>query len=79
MQNISIVGDVQGKVFKTCLDRKFLSWKWAQAHSKPNPKVNPRVRVGVNSWENDKRWQSETECKTRVSSLTFREKSLKLV
>ena len=33
----------------------FLAWKWPQANPNPNPKINPRVRVGVNFWQNDKR------------------------
>ena len=51
MQKISIVVDVQGKIFKSREDKKKLFWKSPQA----NPKLNPRVRVGVNSWENKKR------------------------
>ena len=33
----------------------FLAWKWPQANHNLNPKINPRVRVGVNFWQNDKR------------------------
>ena len=55
MEKISIVADVQGKIFKTGVDKKYLFWKSPQAYPNPNPKVNPRVRVGVNFWENDKR------------------------
>ena len=55
MQKISIVVDVQGKIFKTCVDENFFILIVTQANPNPNPKLNPRVRVGVNSWENDKR------------------------
>ena len=41
--------------------KNFLSSKWPSAN--PNPKVNPRVRVGVNSWESEKRWEFETKFK----------------
>ena len=49
-------------MFKTFVDKKFFFWKLPQANPNPNPKLNPRVRVEVNSFENDKRWESETEC-----------------
>ena len=68
MQKISIVVDVQGKIFKTCVDENFFILIVTQANPNPNPKLNPRVRVGVNSWENDKRWESETKCKRLASS-----------
>ena len=56
MQKISIVVDVRGKIFKTREDKKKkLFWKSAQANPNSNPKLDPRVRVGVNSWENEKR------------------------
>ena len=55
MQKISIVVDVQGKIFKTGVEKKYLFWKSPQANHNPKPKLNPRVRVGVNSWENEKR------------------------
>ena len=32
---------------------------WPQANR--NPQLNPRVRVGVNSWENYERWESENQ------------------
>ena len=51
MQKISIVVDDQGKVFKTCVDENYLFRKWPQANLNRNPKLNPRVMVGVNSWE----------------------------
>ena len=79
MQKISIVVDVQGKIFKTREDKKIFILEVTQANPNPNPKLNPRVRVGVNSWENDKRSEPESKWKRLVSSLTFREKSLKLV
>ena len=63
MRKISIVVDVQGKIFKTSVDEKLLFWKWPQANPNPNPKLNPRFRVGVNSGENDKRWESEPNAK----------------
>ena len=68
MEKISIVVDVQEKIFKTGVDKKYLFWKWPYANPYPNPKLNPRVRVGVNSWENDKRSEPETKCKRLVSS-----------
>ena len=55
MQKISIVVDVQGKIIKNCVDEKFFILKVTPANLNPNPKLNPTVRVGVNSWENDKR------------------------
>ena len=54
MQKISIVVDVQGKIFKTGADKKYLFSKSPQANPNTNPKLNPRVGVGVNSWENEK-------------------------
>ena len=68
MKKISIVVDVQGKIFKTGVDKKYLFWKSPQAYPNSNPKLNPRGRVGVNSWENDKRLEPQTKCKTLVSS-----------
>ena len=68
MEKISIVVDVQGKLFKTGVDKKYLFWKSPQANPHPNPTLNPRVRVGVNSWKNDKRSEPETKCKRLVSS-----------
>ena len=68
MQKISIVVDVQGKIFKTGVDKKYLFWKSPQANPNPNPKLNPRVRVGVNSCKNDKRLEPETKWKRLVSS-----------
>ena len=68
MQKISIVIDVQGKIFKTREDKKKLFWKSPQANPNYNPKLNPRVTVGVNSWENDKRLEPETKCKRLLSS-----------
>ena len=69
MQNISIVLDVQRKIFKTGVDqKKFLFWKSPQANPNPNANLNPRVRVGLNFWQNDKRSEPETECKRLVSS-----------
>ena len=68
MQKISIVVDVQEKIFKIGVDKMFLFWKATQANPNPNPKINPRVRVGVNSWENEKRWEFETKWKRLVSS-----------
>ena len=41
MQKTSIVEEVLEKIFNP--------------NPNPNRKLNPRVRVGVNSWENDKR------------------------
>ena len=55
MQKMSNVVEIQEKIYKTCLDEKFISWKWPQANPNPNPKLSPRVRVGANSWENDER------------------------
>ena len=55
MQKISIVVDVQGKIFKIFGDENFLSWKWPQANNNPNSKLDPRVSVRVKPWENDKR------------------------
>ena len=59
MQTISIVVDVQGKIIKKCAEEKFFTLKVTQANLNPNPNPNPklysRVRVGVNSWENDNR------------------------
>ena len=54
MQKISIVVDVQGKIFKTGVDKKIFILEVTQANPNPNPKLNPRVRVGVNSCKNDK-------------------------
>ena len=69
MQKISIVVDAQEKIFKTREDKKKkLFWKSPQANPSSNPKLNPRFRVRVNSWENDKRSEPETKCKTLVSS-----------
>ena len=68
MKKISIVVDVQEKIFNTGVDKKYLYWKSPQANPNLNPKLNPRVRVGVNSWENDKRLEPETKWKTLVSS-----------
>ena len=68
MQQISIVVDVQGKIFKTREEKKKIIWKSPQANPNPNPNLNPRVRVGVNFWENDKRSEPETKCKRLVSS-----------
>ena len=68
MQKISIVVDVQGKIFKTCVEKKIIFWKSPQANPNPHPKLNPRVRVGVNFLENDKRSEPETKCKRLVSS-----------
>ena len=68
MQKISIVVEVQGKIFKTWVGKKYFFWKWPQGNPNPNPKLNPRVMVGVNSWENDNRWESETKWKRLVSS-----------
>ena len=78
MRKISIVIDDQGKIFKTRKDKKKLFWKSPQATPNPNSKLNPRVRVGVNSWKNEKRCKSATKCKRLVSSQTLREKALKL-
>ena len=58
MQKISIILDVERKIFKIWVDKEYLFWKWNQAN--PNPKLNPRVTVGVNSWENEKRSEPET-------------------
>ena len=55
MQKINIVVDVQGKIFKTREDKKKLFCKSPQANPNPNSKLNPRVSVGVNSAENEKR------------------------
>ena len=55
MENISIVADVQGKIFKTGVDKKYLFLMSPQANPNSNPKLNPRVRVGVNTWKNEKR------------------------
>ena len=54
-----------------------ISWKWQQAN--PNPTLSPRDKVGVNSWENDKRWESETKWKRWASSKSSRVKPLKFV
>ena len=54
MQKISIVVDVQGKILKTCVDEKMFILEVPQANPNPKPKLNHSVRVGVNSWENDK-------------------------
>ena len=51
MEKISIVVDVQEKLFKTGVDKKYLFWKSPQANPHPNPTLNPRVGVGVNSWK----------------------------
>ena len=56
------------KSLKLVQTEKYLFWKWPQANPNHNPKLNPRVRVKGNSWENDKRWESETKCKRLVSS-----------
>ena len=55
MQNISIVVDVQEKIFKTCVHKKYLFWKSPHTNPNPNPQLKPRVRVGVNSWKKGKR------------------------
>ena len=74
MQKISIVVDVQGKIFKTREDKK-------KFYFGSDPKLiltltltlrltltlNPSIRVGVNSWENENRWESVTKCKRLVS------------
>ena len=69
------------KTLKLATVKNFISWKWPLANPNPNPspKLSPMVRVGVNSWEKDKRWESQTKSKRWVSSKTFREKTLKLV
>ena len=41
MQKISIVVDVQEKIFKTREDKKKLFWKSPQANPYPNPNSNP--------------------------------------
>ena len=68
MQKMSMVVEVQRNIFKTYVDKKILSWKWPKANPNINFKLIPGVRVGVNSWENDKRWDSETKCKRWVWS-----------
>ena len=55
MEKISIVVDVQGKIFKTREDQKMFILEVTQANPNRNPKLNPEDKVGVNSWENDKR------------------------
>ena len=45
----------QGNIFKTFENKKFYILQVTQANPNPSPKLSPRVRVGVNSWENDKR------------------------
>ena len=55
MEKIRIVVDVQGKIFKTGVDKKIFILEVNPAKPNANPKFNPRVRVGVNSSENDKR------------------------
>ena len=37
---------------------------WPQPDPNTNRNFNPTVRVKVSSWESDKRWESETKCKT---------------
>ena len=59
MQNMNIVVDVQGNIFITCVDEKIFILEVTQ----PNPKVSPRVRVGVNFKENYKHSESKTKCK----------------
>ena len=54
MPKISIVVGVQGKIFKTREDKKNYFGS-DPSYPNPNPKLNPRVRVAVNSWENKKR------------------------
>ena len=68
MEKVSVVVDVQGKIFKTGVDKKKFIWKSPQANPNSNPKLNPRVRVGVNFWENDKRSEPKTKRKRLVSS-----------
>ena len=68
MQKISILVDVQGKIFKTRGDKKKLFWKSPQATPNSNPKLNPRVRFGGKSLVNDKRSEPETKCKRLLSS-----------
>ena len=68
MQKISIVVDVQEKIFKTREDKKKIILKSPQANPNSNPKLNPRFKVRVNSWENDKRSEPKTKCKRLVSS-----------
>ena len=67
------------RYFKVVEKKKYLFWKAPQANLNSNPKLNPRIRVGVNSQGNDKCLEPESKCKTLVSSQTFREKYLKLV
>ena len=57
MPKISIVVDVQGKICKTCEDKKIFMLEVTPSlpEPNPNPNLNFRVRVEVNSWENDKR------------------------
>ena len=68
MEKISIVVDVQGKMFKTGVDKKIFILELPQTNPNPNPKLNPRVRVGVNSCKNDKRLESKTKWIRLVSS-----------
>ena len=37
------------------MDKIIFILEGPQANPNPNPKLNPRVRVGINSWENNKR------------------------
>ena len=55
MEKISIVVDVRDKSLKLVKTKKYLFPKSRQANPNPNPELNARVRVGVNSWENEKR------------------------
>ena len=52
MEKISIVVDVQRKIFKTGEDQKMFILEVTQANPNLNPKLNPTVRVGVNSKPN---------------------------
>ena len=68
MEKISIVVDVHEKSLKLVYTKKYLFWKSPQANPNTNPKLNRRVGIGANSWENDKRLESETKWKRLVSS-----------
>ena len=45
MQKITIVVHVQGKIFKTGVDKIYLFWKWPQANPNPNPNPNPNLTL----------------------------------
>ena len=45
MQKVSVVVDVQEKIFKFGQTKKYLSWKWPQANPNPNPNPNVQGKI----------------------------------